>query len=116
MLDLGAIEGEEVLEWRSALARTLLVHRAALVMKNLLEPKTGGGAVEQTEQAEVIFLGRARRELDDRRRLLEDLAAPVEDEVVVGGDVGEGDRQRNSELRGGQPAKLPLRPASVFVC
>jgi hypothetical protein len=30
-------------------------------------------------------------ELDDRGRLLEDLAAAVEDEVVVGGDEGEGD-------------------------
>ena len=59
-------------------------------IKDLLHPKAGGGAVEQADQGQVIALRRLRRQLDDRRGLLEHLPAPVEDEVVVGGDEGEG--------------------------
>ena len=39
------------------------------------------------------MLGRALRELDDRRGLLEHAAAMIEHEVVVGGDLCEGYRE-----------------------
>ena len=40
----------------------------------------------------MVFLAGPCWQLDDGRRLLEDLAATVEDEVVVGGDFSKGDR------------------------
>jgi hypothetical protein len=58
----------------------------AFVVAHLFQPEASRRAVQQPEQGEVVVLARARRELDDRRRAVEDLAAPVEDEVVVGGN------------------------------
>ena len=75
-------------------------------MKYLLHPKTGGRAVEQTQQGEVIGFRRAGGELDHRRGTVENLAAPVEDELVVGGDEGEGDGERGAELAGSKPSKF----------
>src|SRR5690606_5950954 len=48
-------------------------------------------------------------ELDDRCRAVEDLAAAVEDEVVVGGDEGEGDGERRAQLVEGDLMPLPPR-------
>ncbi len=97
LLEAGAGELVEVLEGVRRLSGSLGVHRAALVMEHLLHPEARRRAVQQPEQGEVVVLARARRELDDRRRLVEDLAAPVEDEVVVGGDEGEGDGERRAK-------------------
>ena len=54
----------------------------------------------------MIVFAAAGRQLDDWCRTVEDLAAAVEDEVVVGGDLAEGDGQRL-----GKPAKRYLVPA-----
>ena len=47
----------------------------------------------------MVVFGGAGGELDDGGRLLEDLAAPVEDEVVVRGDEGEGDGEWGTRTR-----------------
>ena len=65
----------------------------SLSVKHLLHPKAGGGAVEQAEQGEMIVLGGIAGQLDNRCRLLEDLPAAVEHEVVVRGDLGKDDRE-----------------------
>ncbi len=93
LLELGAVVLEALPSLRSAIPPPMPpLPRPALVVADLLHPEAARGAVQQPEQGEVVVLARARRELDDRRRAVEDLAAPVEDEVVVGGDEGEGDR------------------------
>jgi hypothetical protein len=46
----------------------------------------------------MIVLARAGGELDDRCGTVEDLTAPIQDEVVVGGDEGEGDRKRDTKF------------------
>ena len=51
-------------------------------------------------------------QLDHRSGLLEDLAAPVEDEVVVGGDLSEGDGVRR--LDSVQGNLMPLPPRATF--
>ena len=81
LLELGAGELEEPLpyEVRSRPFPTAV----SLVVRNLFEPEAGGAGVEDGEEGQMVRLRRGRRELDDRRRLLEDLAATVEDEVVV---------------------------------
>jgi hypothetical protein len=58
---------------------------------DLLHPKARRGAIEQAEQGEMIVLGGIAGQLDNRGRTVEDLAAAVEHEVVVGGDEGKGD-------------------------
>ena len=63
----------------------------ALVVEHLLHPEAPRRAVQQAEEAEVVLLRGLRRQLDDRGGAVEDLATPVQDEVVVGGDEGEGD-------------------------
>ena len=55
-------------------------------MTHLLEPEAGGGTVEDAEQGKVIILGRPLRQLDHRRRPIEDLPATIEDEMVMSGN------------------------------
>lgn len=83
----------------------------SFVVAVLLEPEAGGGGVEDGEQGEVIVLGGALRQLDHRRRLLEDLAAPVEHEMVVRGHKSKRNRQRRPKpLREKHRVLKPLQP------
>src|SRR5690606_18612108 len=66
-------------------------------MHHLLHPKARGRAVQEAKEGEVVLLGRAGGELDDRRASIEDLSAAVEDEVVVRRDEGEGDGEGRAE-------------------
>ena len=75
----------------------MLINRAALVVKNLLQPKTRHRRIQQPEQPQVLVFAAASGQLDDRRGTIENLAATVEDEVVVGGDEGEAYAQRNEK-------------------
>ena len=86
----------EVLECVGGLAGAAGIDCAALVVEHLLHPEAGHRAVEQAEKGQMVCFGGIRRELDDRGSLLEDLAAAVEHEVVVGGDFGEGDGERGT--------------------
>jgi hypothetical protein len=45
----------------------------------------------------MIILGGLAGQLDNRGRTVEDLAAAVENEVVVGGDEGKGDGEGGAE-------------------
>src|SRR5699024_8730242 len=65
-----------------------------LVVAVLLEPEQGRGRIEHAKQVQVLLFAGPLRQLDHRRGLLEHLPAPVEYEVVVRGDEGEGDNQR----------------------
>src|SRR5208282_5191078 len=71
---------------------------AALWVEHLLHPEAGGRAVQQADEGKMIVFGRLRRQLDDRRRLLEDLAPAIEHEMVMRRDERKRDRQRCSEL------------------
>jgi hypothetical protein len=64
----------------------------------LLHPKARRGAVEQAKQGKMIVLGGVAGQLDDWGRLLEDLPATVEYEVVMRSDEGKGDGERGTEL------------------
>jgi hypothetical protein len=64
-------------------------------VEHLFHPETGCRAVEQADQGQVIVLCRPRRQLDDRCGSVEHLPAPVEEEVIMGRDEGEGDGERN---------------------
>ena len=66
-------------------------------MRHLLHPEAGRRAVEVRDEGEVVVFGGVLGELDDWGRLLEDFSSAVEDEVVVGGDEGEGDGERGSQ-------------------
>src|SRR5690625_2304606 len=77
------------------LVRTSCIRaRPPLVVAVLLEPEQCRGRVEHAKQVQVLLFAGPLRQLDHRCGLLEDLPAPVEYEVVVRGDEGEGDRQR----------------------
>ena len=59
-----------------------------LALTDLLEPEEPSRGIEHPQQAEMIPLVRARRELQHGSGPVEDLCLPVEDEVVVGGHLG----------------------------
>ena len=92
----------------------MLINRAALVMADLLQPETRHRRIEQPQQAKMLVLARIGGQLDDRCGTVEHLATTVEDEVVVGGDVGEGDPQSCSvTLREKHRMLKPLQ-ATIF--
>ncbi len=72
------------------------VDRCSLIVTHLLQPEAGGRGVEEAEQADMVVFRGTRRQLDDWRRLLEDLAAAVERKVVVRSDFAESDGERNA--------------------
>ncbi len=64
----------------------------------------------------MIVLGRAVRQLDHRRGLLEHLATAVEHEMVVRRDFGKGDGEGGAEFVDGQTAVLgPPKASFDFV-
>ena len=69
----------------------MLIDGAPFVVKGLLHPEAGRGTVEKAEQGKMVILSSVVLELDDRSRLLEDLAAPIQHEVVVRGNEGKSD-------------------------
>jgi hypothetical protein len=71
--------------------------RLRLGLEHLPHPKARRRTVQNAEEGEVVVFGGVGRELDDGGGLFKDLAAAVEDEVVVRGDEGEGDREGNAE-------------------
>ena len=87
--DVGGVECE-----------TLFPHLALAVLgkANLLQPEARNRRVQQPEQAEVIVLAGAGRQLDDRCGLFEYLATAIEHEVVVGGDFTVSDAEFRSKL------------------
>jgi hypothetical protein len=58
---------------------------------DLFQPETRRRVIEDAEEGEVVVFGSVGRELYDRGSPVEDLAATVENEVVVRGDFAEGD-------------------------
>ena len=60
----------------------------------------------------MLIFGAACGQLDDRRGLLKDLAAAVEDKVVVSSDFGEGDGERG--LDSSQCYLMPCPPRPSF--
>ena len=82
--DVGGVECE-----------TLFPHLALTIFgkANLLQPEACHRRIEQPEQPQVLVLAAAGGQLDHRRRLLKDLAAAIEDKVVVGGDFRKRDGQ-----------------------
>src|SRR5688572_28141811 len=83
----------------------VLLASRRLLMADLLHPEAGSGGVEVGEEGEVVVFGGVRRQLDDGRSLLEDLAAAVEDEVVVRGNLCVSNTQRRNV-----PLSLPSIP------
>ena len=73
--------------------KALVYALGTLAKEHHLHPKARRGAVQVAEQGEVVGFGGVVGQLDDGGGLFEDLAAAVEDEMVVGGDEGEGDGQ-----------------------
>ena len=64
---------------------------APFVVAVLFEPEAGHRRVQHAEQPQVILDRRTLGQLDHWGRMVEDLPAAVEHEVVVGGDEREGD-------------------------
>ncbi len=64
----------------------------------------------------MLRLAGPRRELDDRRGTVEYLAAPVQDEVVMGGDEGKGDGEGGAEFVLDDNAILPPVHTALFFC
>ena len=89
---------------------------SAFVVEDLLHPEARRRTVEEPEQSEVVVLSCARRQLDDRGRLLEHLPAAVEHEMVVRGDECEDDREGRAVARSRcsdailVPWSVPIRP------
>ena len=63
----------------------------------------------------MIVFGGVRRELDNGCCLLKDLAAAVEDEVVMRGDFGEGNGEGGAVSLGGDLVVFPVRAATFRV-
>ena len=78
----------------------------SFIDEDLLHPKAGSRTIEHAEECEVVCLCRLCRQFDDGSRPVEHLAAAVEDEVVVRGDEGEGNGERDSQLVRCEPAIL----------
>ncbi len=100
-------DGRRSAPWQGELGDVRRIEREALLphlsltvlgKAHLLQPEAGHRRVEQPEQPQVLVLAGAGGQLDHRRRLLEDLATAVEDEMVMGGDLGEGNGQRCPQL------------------
>ena len=72
------------------LSRLCCVHPAS-------HPEARSRTVEQSQQAEVVVLRGRGWQLDDWGRLLEHLAATVQDEVVVRGDLAEDNGERSAK-------------------
>jgi hypothetical protein len=92
LCDLAGVECVEELPLVAAMA--LVDSAATFVVADLLEPEAPYRRVEQSEQPQVLVLAGPGGQFDHRRRLLEDFASAVENEVVVGGDFGERNTKR----------------------
>ena len=92
-----ACELIKVLERISSLSGSMLVDGASLVVKRLLHPEASGGTVEQAEEAEVVVFGSVWRQLDDRCRPIENLAAPIKQKMIVRRYKGEGDGEGSAK-------------------
>src|SRR5437899_3349202 len=90
----------------------MLIYRTSLIVTRLLEPKAGGGTVEQTDNGEVVVLGSVEVEFDDRSRAVKNFPAPVEGEMVVRGDFAVGDRQGRAEAI--ECDLMPFPPRQTF--
>ena len=69
---------------------------ATFVLTSRLQPEARGGGIEEAKQAQVFGFRSTCRQLNDRSRTFEHLAAAIEDEVVVRSDVAECDGQRSA--------------------
>lgn len=63
----------------------------------------------------MLGLRSSGRQLDDRRGPVEHLAAPVQDEVVVSGDFGEGDGEGGAVPFDRDLMIFPPRPAHLVI-
>ena len=83
LLDLCRIELIEIFPGHCSLARTMRIDRASFAVAYLLQPEASRGGVQEPEKPHMIILRRLCRKLYHRGCLLENLAAPIQHEVVM---------------------------------
>jgi hypothetical protein len=96
LLKFGTCKLKEFLPLFPAVA---LVHPTVpLTVAHLLEPEAGCRAVKDTEQREMVVLGRTFRQLDHRRMPIKDFSASIQHKMIMRRYRREGSGQRGVEF------------------